>query len=424
MKGNISNYLDVIVVGAGHAGLSISYYLKQLGLSHLVFERGKVGDSWSNQRWDSFRLNTPNRVNLLPGLENKFQDGDGYCSASDFVNLLDSYRATFNLPVIENCEVVAIKKKSGSQEFSVQVIENNLDKIYTCRKVVVASGGQNKPYIPFFSSEVNPQITQLHAAGYRNESLLPPGAVFVVGSAQSGVQIAEDLLLAGRHVFLSTSKVGRACRRYRGRDIVDWLLLTGYFDVRTSEIPLQQIRQERQPQISGTGIRGHTLSLQLLAKMGAVILGKAENADTENIYLQTNAAENIRFADAVSAKIKNMVDGYIKNLNLDAEPSEEDIPDLPDDAAVSSSSLSTVNFRENNIRSIIWASGFTGEYNYLKLPALDNSGRLLHNEGISEIEGLYFLGIPWLRKRKSAIICGIAEDAEFIAERVRLSRSA
>jgi putative flavoprotein involved in K+ transport len=227
--------------------------------------------------------------------------------------------------------------------------------------------------------------------------------------------------MAGRQVFLSTSKVGRAPRRYRGRDIVEWLLLTGYFDVKASDLPYQQIRLERQPQISGTGTRGHTLSLQSLAKKGAVILGKIENAGIDNIYLQPNAAENVRFADAVSAKIKNLVNEYIMSSGIIAETTDEDISDLPDEAAACSSPLSSVNLKENNIKSIIWATGFTGDFSYLKLPVFNNSGMLLHSEGISEIEGLYFLGLPWLRKRKSAIICGIRQDAEFIAGKLMLS---
>ena len=423
MKDGISNYADVIVIGAGHAGLSISYFLKQEGLNHLVFERGKVGDSWSNQRWDSFRLNTPNYVNLLPGLENNFTDADGYCSAPDFVNLLVSYMKLYNLPVIENCEVISIEKSSGSTEFSVRVSENKIIKNYISGKVIIASGGQNKKCIPVFAGLIDGNIMQLHAADYRNELMLPPGAVFVAGSAQSGVQIAEDLISAGRQVFISTSKVGRVPRRYRGRDIVDWLMMTGYFDTKVTDIPFQQTRLERQPQISGTGIRGHTLSLQSLAKKGAVIVGKAENAGKDNVCLLPNASENVMFADAVSAKIKNMVDDYITGSGLNSEKAEDDASDLPDRTGACSSDIPSLNFRENNIRSIIWATGFSGDYSYLKLPALDNNGMILHNEGVSEIEGLYFLGMPWLRKRKSAIICGIKEDAEFIAGKVILSHS-
>jgi len=224
--------LDVIVIGAGHAGLSISYHLKKLHLDHIVFEQGKIGNSWSKQRWDSFRLNTPNKFNLLPGQENIFPDAEGFSSAPDFVRLLQDYNKKFDLPVVENSRVLSVNNVSGLNKFSVSVSENGTHKYYSSKQLVIASGGQNVKYIPSFAKNISEDILQLHACEYRNSSSLPEGADLIVHCPQSGVQIAEDLIDSGRRVFISTSQVARVPRRYRGKDIVDWLMLTGFNDVR------------------------------------------------------------------------------------------------------------------------------------------------------------------------------------------------
>jgi putative flavoprotein involved in K+ transport len=269
---------DAIVIGAGQAGLSISYQLMKYNLNHVVFEQGKIGESWRSQRWESFRLNTANKLNILPGQENIFPDPEGFSSAPEFVSFLEGYSKTFKLPVVENCRVLSLEKVQASNYFSVCVSENDSVKYYRGKLVIVASGAQNGKNIPPFAKNISPAVIQLHACDYRKASFLPDGAVLVVGSAQSGVQVAEDLIEAGRKVFISTSKVARVPRRYRGKDIVDWLLMTGFYDVRTVDVTDPQVLMMRQPQISGTGVRGHTLSLQLLARNGAVILGKIKDA--------------------------------------------------------------------------------------------------------------------------------------------------
>ena len=411
-----ASILDVIVVGAGHAGLSISYYLKKHNVNHIVFEKGKIGDSWHNQRWDSFKLNTPNKWNLLPGQENIFSDSEGLCSASEFVAFLEGYSAKFQLPVVENCEVISVESIPGSKEFSVSVSENGSTKNYRCTQVVVASGAQNKKNIPSFARNISSGIFQLHSSEYSNASSLPDGAVLIVGSAQSGIQIAEDLIYEGRKVFISSSQAGRVPRRYRGKDIVDWLIITGFYDQFTIDVADKQIFSMKQPQISTVGVRGHSSSLQALAKNGAVILGKMGNADALTIFLKPDAAANVRFADESSMKVKEMIDQYIQKTQLNAPPPEEDLGDAPDETAACVSAVTSLNLIENNITTIIWTTGFVGDYSYLKFPVFNGNGMPRHHNGISDINGLYFLGLPWLRKRKSGIILGIEEDAKFIAE--------
>ena len=410
--------LDAIVVGAGHAGLSISYHLKDLNLNHLVLEKGIIGDTWHKQRWDTFKLNTPNRWNLLPGQENMFPDSGGFCSASEFAAFLEGYSSKFQLPVIENCEVVSVECVAGSKIFSVNVSENGTAKNYQCKQIVVASGGQNIKSIPSFARNISQEIVQLHTSEYRNASALPDGAILVIGSAQSGVQIAEDLITRDRKVFISTSQVPRVPRRYRGKDIVDWLVLSGFYDLRTIDVTDPLILKMKQPQVSTVGLLGHTLSLQGLARNGAVILGKTENTDGADVFLQPNATTNIIFADEFSKKIKRMIDDYIQKSQLAAPAPEEDPDDDPVESASFASDSISLNLKENNITSIIWATGFAGDFSYLKLPVFNGHGTPSHKNGISDIEGLYFLGLPWLRKRKSGIILGIEEDARFMARQI------
>ena len=413
-----SSVLDVIVIGAGHAGLSISFHLKKLHLNHIVFEKGSIGETWRTQRWDSFKLNTPNKVNLLPGQENIFPDEEGFCSAPEFVSNLKNYVNTFQLPVFENCRVMSVENVPDSKDFSVYVSENGTTKYFRSKQVVIASGTQNIKNLPSFTKNITDEVLQLHTCDYRNSKLLPDGAVLLVGSAQSGIQIAEDLIYEGKKVFISTSHVGRVPRRYRGKDVVEWLSLIGFYDMQTNDVTDPQVLTMKQPQVSNVGMRGHTLSLQALARNGAVILGKTGNADADTIILQPDAAAHVKFADEFSKKVKNMINDYIQKFQLDAPPPEQDTADEPDIDAACASDVTSVNLKENKITSIIWTTGFAGDFRYLKLPVFSNDGTLKHNNGISDIRGLYFLGLPWLRKRKSGTIMGIIEDAEFIAEKL------
>ncbi|MCK4989246.1 MAG: NAD(P)-binding domain-containing protein, partial [Bacteroidales bacterium] len=201
---------DTIVVGGGHAGLGTSYFLKQHKLSHLVFERQRIGNSWSSQRWDSFKLNTPGKLSCLPGFETNHTDPDGFLSAQEFVSILEQYAKDYELPVMENSNVLSVEKASDSDLFHLTVSVNGEIQSYQSYNVVVASGAHSREIVPEHSGDVSPEIVQMHAAEYRNADDLPKGAVLVAGSGQSGVQIAEDLLDSGKKVFISTSMVARA----------------------------------------------------------------------------------------------------------------------------------------------------------------------------------------------------------------------
>lgn len=413
-----SSVLDIVIIGAGHAGLSLSFFLNRLQINHMVFEKGNIGETWRSQRWNSFKLNTPIKVNLLPGTDNTLTDAEGFWTAREFVSLLEDYVKIFRLPVYEGCEVLSVEKIPDLGLFSVTVSDRGYIKKYVCKEVIAASGFQNRKYIPGFSGSISRDIMQLHAADYKNPSSLPDGGVVVIGSAQSGVQIAEELADAGRSVYLSTSTVGRMPRRYRGRDIVDWLIQTGYFDVHTSEVSDPAMLKARFPQISGVGKQGHTVSLQYLARKGVTILGRAINADSTALFLKPDVVGNIKFADEASGRIKAMIDQYISKSGSEAPLPEEDAADKPDEKGESASTEPILDLRKQKISSVIWTTGFNGDFSYIKLPVADGAGKLRHNEGVSDVEGLYFLGIPWMRKRKSGIILGIREDAEFIARKI------
>ncbi len=410
--------IDVIVVGAGHAGLCVSYYLTKHKIRHIVLEQGRIGETWHSQRWDSFKLNSANKLSLLPEQATYFNDPDAFSFGHEFALSLENYTKQLTLSVKEHCKVLEVKKEIEQPLFTVTVSEASEEKTYRCKQIVIASGGQNTIVIPDFAKNIAKNILQLHTSEYRNSGQLPDGHVLLIGSAQSGTQIAEDLVRAGKKVFLSTGKVGRIPRRYRGKDIFDWLVELGFYDAYTDDITDPAVFNTKNAQVSGSGERGKTCSLQSLARSGVVILGRADHADADSIFLQPSAASHVRYADEHSSKVKMLIDDYIEKHKRPAPLPEIDPDDSPDEEASCASDITELHLEDNGIESIIWTTGFGGDFTYLKLPVLNEDGKPMHRNGISDVEGLYFIGLPWLRKRKSAIILGASDDAEFIVNRI------
>jgi putative flavoprotein involved in K+ transport len=408
--------LDAAVVGAGPAGLATSALLNQSGMRHVVLERERIGETWRTQRWNSFTLNSPNRFNILPGDTSPNGNPDGFDSGRDFVSYLEGYAKRFQLPVREHSRVVHVERNSSA--YHVTALVHGTPTSYLCRQVIVASGAMNEPKTPSLSKNIARHVRQCHAGDYRSPSDLPDGAVLVVGSAQSGLQVAEELLESGRRVYLSTSRVGRVPRRYRGRDILEWLLKTGFYDMKTEDVADPREFELRQPQVSGVGPLGHTLSLQSVARRGAVVMGGIAGASGTSVSIHPNAGDHIRFADDVSRRIKALVEHYIAENRLDVPPPEPDPADDPDADAASASPLGSLDLDREHIHSIIWATGFTADFGYLNSPLTDGSGRPVHRNGVAQVPGLYVVGMPWLRKRKSSILHGIVEDATVIADRL------
>lgn len=407
---------DAVVIGAGQAGLAISYFLRRNGYHHVVFERGRIGESWRTQRWDSFALNTPNSVNGLPGAPYDGPEPDGFWLCHELITYFERYAAQFELPIRTAVTVTSVEQLSDGKTFRVELKGNQMEESVRTRNVVITSGIQQTPKIPAVHKQVPPDVMQLHTAEYRNPASLPVGAVVVVGSAQSGCQITEDLVEGGRQVYLCTSKVGRTPRRYRARDTVLWLKDTGYHDVTVDQLTDKSIIDAAQAQISGVGRYGHTVSLQHMARKGAVILGRLLAIEDGSLVLGDDAAEHVRFADERSAQLKRDIEAYIKRIGLDPPPLEEDPADVPDPNAECISPIRRLDLKKANVGAIIWATGFTADFSWIHLPVLDQKGMPVHRRGVSGVPGLYFIGFPWLHTRKSGLIRGVEEDAAYIAK--------
>ena len=287
------------------------------------------------------------------------------------------------------------------------------------RTVIVASGGQTVARIPSVAAGLPPDILQLDTARYRNPAELPPGAVLVVGGAQSGGQIVEDLLDGGRRVFLATSRVPRGPRRYRGRDILEWLVPLGFFDQRTDAITDPVERRTPVLIISGVGRHGHSVSLQSLAAKGATLLGRLGAIDGSSIRLAPDLAENIRWADARSAEVRQRIDGWIAKSGRSLPPHDPDPADEPCADPDGFAAPARLDLRTEGITTVIWSCGFGADLGWLHLPVVAPDGTLQVRDGRPDIPGLGFVGFPWLRSRKSGVILGALDDAEVAVEQVR-----
>jgi putative flavoprotein involved in K+ transport len=411
--------LDTVIVGAGQAGLGVSYFLQRDGRNHIVFERGRIGESWLSQRWDSFQLNTPSFMNVLPGLPYEGPAPDGFWRHDELVGYFQRYVDHFRLPVRAGVSVVSVERAENEEHFIVKTRTNDqADESVLSRSIVIASGIQRIPRVPPLRSRLPHEVIQLHTADYRSPAALPPGAIVIVGSGQSGCQIAEDLLSAGRTVYLCTSKVGRVPRRYRGRELLEWWVDMGHLDVTFASLEDKSISRTPQPQISGLGRYGHTVSLQSLARKGAVILGRLVDLEGNTLVLSDEAAAHVRFADEFSQRMKDNIDAYLMKAQITPPAFQEDPADAPDAQAACVSPLRRLDLRLAKVSAVIWATGFTGDFSWIHLPVLDAEGKPIHKQGISSLPGLYFIGFPWLISRKSGILYGIREDAQFIADAI------
>ncbi len=413
---NSNETLDVIIIGAGQTGLSTSYFLKKNGISHVVFERGTIGDSWL-KRWDSFKLNSQHQFNLLPDEPTGHNSPTTFITAPQYIDRLVNYAHDHKLPVLENTKVISVDKSPIDDKFIVETIQNGKKITWSSKQVVIASGAENDPQLPGMSEQVPQNIFQIHAIEYKNPAALPEGAVLVVGSGTSGVQIAEDLVEAKRKVYLATSSVARVPRKYRGRDIMEWMTDLHFFDKPTAAAEDFEVNMKA-PLMSGIGELGHTISLQSLHRHGVILLGRLNNINKNFLAFDNNLEDNIKFGDHFSAQVKGGIDQFILATNTHAAPPEIDEADLPDDSFLNYKPESTLDLNTHNITSIIWATGFKTDFGWIKLPVLDERGKAIHSNGITSIKGLYFNGLPWLRNLKSSLIFGAADDAKFVTNSI------
>ena len=404
----MSQRINTVIVGGGQAGLAISYYLKQEGREHVVLERATaVANAWRNERWDSFTLVTPNFQVRMPGAEYNGDDPYAFMSKEEVVKYFDDYVERFDLPVHCGVEVFSVEKQG--KRYAVRTSEGD----YETDNVVIATGLYQSPRIPLFSAHISSNILQIHSSQYRNPSSLPSGAVLVVGTGQSGAQIAQELYQSGRKVYLSIGSAGRVPRRYRGKDINDWFTWMGMFDTKVEELKSPELKFHAHPQISGKN-GGQSLNLHQFVRDGVVLLGHVRDARGGRVIVAPDLKETLAKVDQFEIDVLKMVDEFIVRNGLTAPP--QTVPQLRD--GYEQEVITELNLEEAGISTIIWAIGYSFDFSMVKLPVVDADGYPLQKRGVTEYGGLYFLGMPWLHSRKSGILFGVGDDAAYLAAHI------
>jgi putative flavoprotein involved in K+ transport len=401
-----TNRVEVVIVGAGQAGLAVSYYLWAFGVEHIVLERGEIAESWRS-RWDSFTLVTPNWMTRLPSYSMADGAGGDFLPRSAVVGILERFAR--GLPVQTGTEVLSVTATDGGYE-----VVTTSGRI-AARAVVVAGGGQRCPVIPRLAGGLPADMYQSDAGHYRSPDALPAGAVLVVGSGQSGTQIADELATAGRDVLLATSRVPRVPRRYRGRDVHEWTVELGIYDQPTEAVADPAEFREPHPMLSGAR-GGHTISYQQLGQDGVRLLGRLAGVEGQLLRFAPDLLGNIRHADQQAARFRRAADEYVTRSGIVAPPPDTDPAEgprpWPEDFP------ETLNARAENIASVVWCTGFGPDTSWLRVPVLTPDGSPAHVRGITAFPGLYVAGYPWLSNRGSGLLYGVAADAARIAQHI------
>jgi putative flavoprotein involved in K+ transport len=408
MTENTSHY-PVVIVGAGQAGLSMSWYLKRAGIAHLVLERYEPGYTWKHERWDSFCLVTPNWQCQLPGYPYAGDDPHGFMLRDEIVAYLEGFRRSFDPPVRSGVTVTQLDARPIG---GFALVTDAGDKL-TADQVVVATGGYHDPILPPYAAALDADILQMNAAEYRAPEALPTGAVLVVGTGQSGAQLAEDLHLAGRVVHLCVGEAPRVARSYRGKDVVEWLHLMGYYDIPVDQHPLREgVRDKTNHYVTGRD-GGHEIDLRKFALEGMHLYGSLAGIRDGKLSFKPNLQKNLDEADNVSESIKRSIDAFIAKQNIVAPVEPPYQPAWQPGAPVGE-----IDYRAANISSVLWCIGFRTNFRWISVPVFDGHGRPVHERGVSRQPGLYFLGLPWLHSWGSARMSGVSRDAAYLAERI------
>lgn len=398
--------IETIIVGGGQAGLAASYWLQQHGREHLVLEGSdRPAHAW-RQRWDSFTLVTPNWCFRMPGATYAGDEPDGFMPRDDIIATFERYVADYALPLRFGVWVMAVEPLAGRSGYRVRTSAGD----YEAAHVVIATGLYQQPKIPDFAARLPAGILQLHSGQYRRPDGLPPGAALVVGSGQSGCQIAEELYKSGRRVYLSIGGTGRGPRRYRGQDIFRWLDWTGFLDRTPDKLPSPKARFAANPHVSGAG-GGHDLNLHQFARDGVTLLGHLTGADDITVAVATDRKASLAKSDQITAMLVKMIDDYVARTGMEAP--EEHLPEQRD--GYQGEEITALNLAAAGISSVIWAAGYSFDFSLVRLPVLDGDGFPLTQRGVTAFPGLYFLGLPWLNTQKSGLLMGVGEDAAFVA---------
>jgi putative flavoprotein involved in K+ transport len=403
-----TQHYSVIIVGGGQAGLSVSYYLQQENIDHLVIEKSSQMNAWKDKRWDSFSLVTPNWQCNLPGHPYSGDDPHGFMVRDEIITYLNEFEKKVNAPVLENTVALYVTPLVNGG-YEVQTSAGN----YTAGQVVVAAGGYHEPIVPRMAERIPASVQQIHSEQYKNAQQLPAGNVLVVGSGQSGAQIAEDLHLAGRKVYLAIGNAPRCARFYRGKDVVDWLAEMKYYDMPVDKHPLREgVRDNTNHYVTGRD-GGRDIDLRRFATQGMELFGLMHDFDGEDFKFAPNLSENLSAADAVYNNINKRIDQYILDNNIEAPVGETYQPVWEPKAERES-----LNLAESEITSIVWCIGFKPNFSWLNAPIFNGQGYPQHSRGVTPETGLYFIGLPWLHTWGSGRFSGISVDAEYISQQI------
>lgn len=402
------SHVEVAVIGGGQAGLAISWYLKQARLSHVVFERHRVVNQWRSARWDSFCLVTPNWQCRLPGFPYNGQDPDGFMLKDEIVAYLDAYVASFEPPLMENTSVQRLRRLADGRFELITTVGT-----WHAKQIVIATGGYQIPTVPRCAERLPASMLQLHSSNYRNPASLPEGEVLVVGTGQSGCQIAEDLHREGRKVHLAVGTAPRSPRHYRGREVTDWLTESGYYAIPIDKHPQgEAVRDKTNHYLSGRD-GGKEIDLRQFALEGMQLYGRLKDVSDSRFLFEPDLRKNLDSADASYLNIRTAVDRYIADAGIVApvEPAYTPVWQPHGDPT-------ELNFSTTNIRSVIWSIGFSVDYRWAELPLFDGRGHPVHTRGVSAVPGVYFLGLPWQNTWGSGRFADVGIDARFLMDSI------
>jgi putative flavoprotein involved in K+ transport len=405
---------ETLVIGAGQAGLSASYHLSRLGREHLVVDTGAIGQTWRSRRWDSFTLVTPSWSIRLPGLDQPPGDPDGFLPRAGIVSMLEDYAGASDAPVRTGVAVNSLERSPTGDDLVARTTDGEI----LARNVIVATGFYHLQRVPPFAARLSKRVHQLGTTEYRSPEVLPPGGVLVVGSAQSGCQIVEDLRLAGRDVWLSVGSAPRVPRRYRGRDGLAWWNDLGRFDITEDQAPDPRGRFAPNPHMTGAR-GGYTINLHRLARDGVRLIGRIVDGGEDRLAIAPDLHERLAGVDRVAAGICRQIDELITARGLDAPPADPSNTDEHDGIeGFDSPIVEALDLAATGISTIVWATGFVPDHSWIRLPIFDGEGQPIHDAGVTRERGLAFVGLRFQRWAKSDLLLGVGDDARLVVERL------
>ena len=405
--------VETVIIGGGHSGLTMSYYLSQLGREHVILERARVAERWRSERWDSFFFQFPNWTIKLPGYKYQCDNPDGFAPGKEIIQFIENYAALNRAPVRCGVRVTLFQESPKAGRYLVQAGDITIETA----NVVLATGGHQEAAIPKTSAGFSSKVFQVHSNRYRNHDQLPPGAVLVVGSGSSGCQIAEDLNWSGRKVYLSVGRHRRVPRQHRGKDFSWWNHARGVLDTTVDMLPSPAAKFAPLPVV--TGVKGgYDINLRRMAADGITLMGYLRGISDGMLSFAPDLQQKLAEGDQFFVNYKKSIDDYIMKNGIDAPPDESGAKDDVRDAKEVSDPILELDLKAAGITSVVWSSGFRYDFGWVKLPLFDGTGEPIHRRGVTGYPGVYFLGLKWLYKLKSAFLSGMAEDAEYLADQI------